>query len=369
MTPPRVIVGLSGGVDSAVAALLLQNQGYRVECLFMKNWEEHDPENPCPAEDDYRDALLVCDRLSLPLHTVNFSREYYDRVFSYFLDEYRAGRTPNPDVLCNREIKFNLFLRYALQLGADFIATGHYARIRESNGTYHLLKGRDRAKDQSYFLYLLGQEELAHCLFPLGNRVKGEVRRLAREARLPVADKKDSTGICFIGERKFKPFLQHYLPAQPGEIVTIDGQVAGRHEGLMYYTLGQRRGLGVGGGFGDREAPWYVVDKDLENNRLIIAQGHDHPALFSRELTVTQVHWITGVPPDASDRLQAKIRYRQAEQPCTIHTDQDGRLIVRFETAQFAPAPGQSVVFYRDEECLGGGVIATVKKPVPLSTN
>jgi len=350
----RVIVGMSGGVDSSVTALILQDQGFDVQCLFMKNWEEDSGE--CPAEQDYKDALLACDTLRLPLHSVNFAKEYRDNVFKYFLQEYKNGRTPNPDVLCNREIKFKVFLDYALKLGADMIATGHYARISKKNNTYHLLKGRDSNKDQSYFLYLLGQKELSKSLFPIGEMEKKDVRELADKAGLNTSDKKDSTGICFIGERDFKTFLQQYLPAQPGKIVTDTGKTIGTHEGLMYYTLGQRKGIGVGGGHGEKEAPWYVVDKDLINNHLIIAQGHDHPKLFKNHLIANQLHWIA-TPPTDECSLTAKIRYRQKDQDCSLSFPETNTIEVTFNEPQFAITPGQSVVFYKDDECLGGGII------------
>lgn len=353
----RVIVGMSGGVDSSVAALILMQQGYEVECVFMKNWEEDDDDR-CTAEEDYRDALMVCDTLDLPLRSVNFSREYWDRVFEYFLQEYRQGRTPNPDILCNKEIKFKAFLDYALELGADYIATGHYARIEPGNQVLSLYKGLDPGKDQSYFLYLLGQEALAKSLFPIGKYKKRDVRKIADEAGLLNATKKDSTGLCFIGEQKFfKDFLKKYIPTNPGEIITIDGTVCGEHEGLMYYTLGQRKGLGIGGGYGEKEAPWFVADKHLEENRLVVVQGHDHSALYHFTLTADQLHWISGEPPSALSGLTAKIRYRQSDQPCIITDINDTSCKVKFEHPQFAITPGQSVVFYRKDECLGGGII------------
>lgn len=356
----QVVVGMSGGVDSAVAAYLLQEQGLDVQCIFMKNWEEDDPDFICTAEEDYRDALLVCEQLDLPLHSVNFAREYWDNVFTYFLEEYRAGRTPNPDVLCNKEIKFKVFLKYALELGADRIATGHYARLQQEPDCriVHLIKGSDPGKDQSYFLYMLGQKELSKSLFPVGEMPKSEVRKLAASLNLPVHNKKDSTGICFIGERNFQNFLQKYLPAQPGIIRTVDGAVVGDHNGLMYYTMGQRQGLGIGGGHGNREAPWYVVDKDLDDNELIVAQGHDHPRLFHTGLIASQLHWIEGKGPELPANLSAKIRYRQADQVCTLnHIDEIGKTMVEFESPQFAITPGQSIVFYDQDRCLGGGVI------------
>ncbi len=318
----RVMVGLSGGVDSAVAALLLQQQGYAVEGLFMKNWEEDDTDEYCTAAEDLRDAREVAARLDIPLHTVNFSGEYWERVFEHFLREYQAGRTPNPDVLCNREIKFRAFLDHALTLGADCIATGHYARI-DRHVAIRLLKGRDANKDQSYFLYLLDQWQLGHALFPLGELEKTEVRKLARESGFANHGKKDSTGICFIGERKFRDFLARYVPAQPGEIEAVGGTPLGRHQGLMYYTLGQRQGLRIGGVAGHDEQPWYVAAKDLQRNVLIVAQGHDHPALFRSELEADQIHWIDGDAPALPLHCKAKIRYRQAEQSCSVEACAD----------------------------------------------
>ena len=348
----KIIVGISGGVDSAVAALLLKREGHEVSGLFMKNWEEDDTASHCSAAEDLKAAQGVCNALGIELRTVNFATEYWDNVFEYFLDEHRAGRTPNPDVLCNREIKFKSFLEHALALGADKIATGHYARVVETDGRFRLLKGRDAAKDQSYFLHAIGQRELAKALFPVGEIEKTEVRRLAREAGLPNFDRKDSTGICFIGERDFKSFLARYVPGQPGEIRSVDGAVRGRHEGVAYYTIGQRQGLGIGG----PGAPWYVVGKDMARNILYVAQGDEHPALYSRGLTAIAPHWIAGTPP-AKRRLSAKARYRQADQPCTIVDVNESGLRVEFDAPQRAVTPGQSVVFYDGEECLGGGVI------------
>lgn len=353
---PHVIVGLSGGVDSAVAARLLLEQGYRVEGLFMKNWEEDDTSEQCSAEQDLADASQVCERLSIPLHTVNFSAEYWDRVFEYFLAEYRAGRTPNPDIMCNKEIKFRAFLDHALGLGADLIATGHYARIERDDRAVHLCKGADNTKDQSYFLHTLSQSQLEHALFPLGALHKDDVRRQAAEAKFSNHAKKDSTGICFIGERNFRSFLQRYLPAQAGDICTPDGEVIGHHEGLMYYTLGQRQGLGIGGRAGSTGAAWYVVGKDLENNRLTVAEGHDHPLLYRHELEAQSVHWICA-PPALPLHCRAKIRYRQTDQDCTVSEAGHGRLKVDFTQPQRAITAGQSVVFYLGEECLGGAVI------------
>ncbi len=359
-TKQRVIVGLSGGVDSAVATLLLRQQGFDVQGLFMKNWEEDDRDGYCGAAADLQDARQVCERLEIPLHKVNFATEYWDRVFQYFLQEYRAGRTPNPDVLCNTEIKFKAFLEHALNLGADLIATGHYARIEHRSGKYRLLKARDAAKDQTYFLHGLSQAQLAKTLFPLGELEKSEVRRIAAEAGLANHAKKDSTGICFIGERRFRDFLSRYLPSQPGEMRTPDGTLVGMHQGLMYYTLGQRQGLGIGGMRGASEAPWYVVGKDLERNVLLVAQGHDHPQLYHRGLITGKVHWIDGMPPELPFRCQAKTRYRQSDQACMITESTHGHCHVVFDEPQRAMTPGQYVVFYRADECLGGGVIDDV---------
>jgi tRNA-specific 2-thiouridylase len=359
MTKPsetHVIVGMSGGVDSSVAALNLQRQGYRVEGLFMKNWEEDDGTEYCTAKEDLADAQSVADALGIQLHTANFAAEYWDGVFEHFLDEYRSGRTPNPDILCNREIKFRAFLDYATALGADLIATGHYAQNPVINAETQLHKGADPAKDQSYFLHQVGNTELARTLFPLGAKNKTEVRRAAADAGLSTAKKKDSTGICFIGERRFRDFLQQYLPAQPGIIETIDGESVGEHQGLMYHTIGQRQGLGIGGLACHEEAPWYVVEKDLGRNVLIVAQGNDHPALFKSELLATGVRWIAGETPPMPMRCSAKIRYRQSDQRCTVAAAPAG-FKVAFEEPQRAVTPGQSVVFYQGEQCLGGGII------------
>ncbi len=357
MNAKRVIVGLSGGVDSAVAAHLLQQQGYAVEAVFMKNWEEDDRDGHCPAEQDLVEARAVAGRLDIPLRTVSFSSEYWDRVFEYFLAEYRAGRTPNPDILCNQEIKFRAFLDYALGLGADRIATGHYARVTGEPHARRLLKGLDPDKDQSYFLYRLDQRALNHTLFPLGELRKPEVRALAEREGLPNYARKDSTGICFIGERKFKTFLQRFIPAQPGDIVDTEGQVIGRHDGLMFHTIGQRQGLGIGGMAGGSNEPWYVCAKDIDNNRLVVAQGKHHPALFQSSLLASDMHWIAGMPPDIPLRCQAHIRYRQADQACEITVLNNGHCEVTFDVAQRAVAPGQAVVFYQGDICLGGGTI------------
>lgn len=358
----RVIVGMSGGVDSSVAALLLLQQGYQVEGLFMKNWEEDDDTEYCTAKADLADAQAVCDRLGIVLHTANFAAEYWDGVFEHFLAEYQAGRTPNPDILCNREIKFKAFLEYALVLGADFIATGHYVRRQDENGETRLLKGLDNNKDQSYFLCAVGEDCLARSLFPVGHLEKTDVRGLAAEHGLVTSTKKDSTGICFIGERKFKDFLQKYLPAQPGDIETVDGEIIGKHHGLMYHTYGQRQGLGIGGLRAHDDAPWYVVGKDLTRNCLIVAQGSEHPALFSSALQASQVAWINHRAPEMPLRCTAKIRYRQADQECLVelepgeNADHD-QVRVSFDKPQRAVTPGQAIVFYQGEICLGGGVI------------
>ncbi|QKT02370.1 tRNA 2-thiouridine(34) synthase MnmA [Ectothiorhodospiraceae bacterium 2226] len=358
MSKRPVMVGLSGGVDSSVAALLLQNEGRRVEGLFMKNWEDDDRDGHCTAAEDYADARAVCEVLEIPLHAVNFARAYWDRVFQHFLDEYAAGRTPNPDVLCNKEIKFRAFLDHALGLGAERIATGHYVRSDEVEGRHRLLKGRDPEKDQSYFLYTLNQHQLAHSLFPVGELHKSEVRARAAAARLPTHAKRDSTGICFIGERHFRTFLARYLPAQPGLMETPEGEVVGEHAGLMYYTLGQRQGLNIGGRRGGSGAPWFVAGKDLERNVLMVVQGKNHPLLYRDALVATDLHWVSGGPPPAGQRLTAKTRYRQPDQSCTVTTSEPERLTLRFDAPQWAITPGQSVVLYAGDECLGGGIIA-----------
>lgn len=356
-TIQKIIVGMSGGVDSSVAALLLQQQGYAVEGLFMKNWEEDDTADHCSAEEDLADAQSVCDQLHIPLHTINFSSEYWDRVFTHFLDEYRAGRTPNPDILCNKEIKFRAFLDHARTLGADFIATGHYAKRIDSSDCHHLSKALDQNKDQTYFLYTLGQDQLRHVIFPLGNLGKPTIRKLAADNGFVNSDKKDSTGICFIGERNFKEFLSRYLPAQPGDIVTSEGDVIGRHDGLMYYTLGQRQGLGIGGRKDAGSDAWFVTEKDLDNNRLIVVQGGEHPLLYRTALHASQLNWVCGRPPETPFRCATKTRYRQEEQDCVVTEIHNGMLTVHFDMPQRAMTPGQSVVFYDDLHCLGGGVI------------
>ncbi|WP_444890179.1 tRNA 2-thiouridine(34) synthase MnmA [Microbulbifer sp. DLAB2-AA] len=355
--PKRVIVGMSGGVDSSVAALLLMEQGYQVEGLFMKNWDEDDGTEYCTAKTDLADAQAVCEKLGIKLHTANFAAEYWDHVFEYFLAEYKAGRTPNPDILCNREIKFKVFLEYAEVLGADAIATGHYTRRRDIEGRTYLLKGLDGNKDQSYFLHAVGEGEFARSLFPLGELEKPEVRRIAEENGFITHNKKDSTGICFIGERRFKDFLEQYLPAQPGDMETPEGEIMGRHAGLMYHTIGQRQGLGIGGVKGAGEEPWYVVGKNLERNVLIVAQGAHHPLLYATGLVAAQTHWINGAAPGESFRCQAKTRYRQPDQDCTIRVQKGGNLTVEFDEPQRAITPGQSLVLYDGEICLGGAVI------------
>jgi len=347
----RVVVGMSGGVDSAVSALLLKKAGYDVLGVFMKNWEEKDEEGVCTSEADWKDVQHVCDLIGIPYYSVNFAKEYWDRVFTLFLSEYKAGRTPNPDVLCNREIKFKAFLDFAMQLGAEKIATGHFVQTDDAG---RLLKGVDPAKEQSYFLYMLHREQLLKSIFPVGGMTKAQVRQIAAEAGLPVAKKKDSTGICFIGERQFKPFLKQFLPAQPGDMVTPEGEIVGRHDGLMYYTLGQRRGLGIGG-HGDGRS-YFVVDKDLENNRLIVAQGEDHPLLYSTGAVVEQLTWI-GDPAEAGKPYGVKTRYRQPDQEGMILEMTQDRAIVRFDDPQRAVTPGQSMVFYENDVCLGGGII------------
>lgn len=354
----KVIVGMSGGVDSSVSALLLLEQGYRVEGLFMKNWDEDDGTEYCTAKEDLADAQAVCDKLGIKLHTANFAAEYWDNVFEHFLAEYKAGRTPNPDVLCNREIKFKVFLEYAEMLGAEMIATGHYVRKREdSDGRPQLLKGLDSNKDQSYFLHAVPEAALARTLFPVGELEKPAVRELAERHGLATARKKDSTGICFIGERRFRDFLQQYLPAQPGRIETPQGDVIGEHQGLMYYTLGQRQGLGIGGLADYPDAPWYVAAKDLERNVLIAVQGKHHSLLYTDALSTEAMDWINGRPPASEKRLTAKTRYRQSDVACRMVAQNDGSVRIAFDTPQRAVTPGQSLVLYDGDTCLGGGVI------------
>ncbi len=359
----RVIVGLSGGVDSSVAALLLQQQGYVVEGLFMKNWEEDDGTEYCTAREDLEDARRVADVLGIPLHQANFAAEYWDNVFEHFLSEYRAGRTPNPDILCNREIKFNVFAEYARALGADNIATGHYARLRQcgdgndgnDGNVVHLLKAQDETKDQSYFLQAVRQDQLTDVIFPLGDLPKTRVREIARENGLPNHARKDSTGICFIGERRFADFLSNWLPPEPGAIETVEGHTIGSHNGLMYHTLGQRQGLGIGGVRGAPEEPWYVVAKDLERNVLVVAQGNLHPALFSRSASCREIHWI-GEPLELPFKRSVKVRYRQPDQAASItHLEEGFR--IDFAVPQRAVTPGQWACLYDGDRCLGGGII------------
>ncbi|MEF3354428.1 tRNA 2-thiouridine(34) synthase MnmA [Paenibacillus sp. GYB006] len=365
----RVIVGMSGGVDSSVTALLLKEQGYDVIGIFMKNWDDTDEFGHCTAEDDAEDVRRVCEQLDIPYYTVNFEKEYFDKVFSYFLDEYKSGRTPNPDVMCNREIKFGEFLNKALDLGADYVATGHYARLVQEDGKYTLLRGVDNNKDQTYFLNALSQEQLSRAMFPIGHLPKPEVRRLAEEAGLYTAKKKDSTGVCFIGERNFKEFLSGYLPAKSGDMVDIEsGEVKGRHDGLMYYTLGQRQGLGIGGSGNGQ--PWFVADKDLTKNILYVVQGDQHPSLYSTGLIATDVNWIAGSDqtPKEPFHCTAKFRYRQPDQGVTLTWREDGTVHVAFDQQQKAITPGQAVVFYDGDVCLGGGTIDQVEK-VPYESN
>ena len=354
----KVICGMSGGGDSSVSAFILQQQGYQVEGLFMKNWEEDDDTDYCTAAADLADAQAVCDKLGIKLHKINFAAEYWDNVFEHFLSEYKAGRTPNPDILCNKEIKFKAFLEYAAEdLGANYIATGHYVRRRGADDKAQLLRGLDANKDQSYFLYTLSSKQVGQSLFPVGDIEKPIVRAIAEDLDLITAKKKDSTGICFIGERKFKDFLARYLPAQPGNIRTVEGDIIGRHDGLMYHTLGQRKGLGIGGVKGASEEAWYVVEKDLVNNELIVAQGHDHSALLSTGLIAQQLHWVDRQPIREPLRCMVKTRYRQTDVPCTIEPIDDESIKVIFDEPQIAVTPGQSAVFYLDEVCLGGGII------------
>jgi tRNA-specific 2-thiouridylase len=352
----NVMVGLSGGVDSAVAALILKQQGHNVVATFMKNWDEDDEEGYCPAAEDLADARAIADRLDIELHTVSFSAEYWQRVFAHFLDEYKAGRTPSPDIVCNREIKFRAFLDYAAGLGADIIATGHYARI-DYTSRVRLLKGIDTRKDQTYFLHTLTREQLLRSLFPLGGLTKTAVRRLAEKEGFSNHAKKDSTGICFIGERRFSEFLARYMKKNPGDIRTLDNKTIGQHDGLMFYTIGQRQGLGIGGHRGGSGEPWYVVHKDMEHNILTVAQGVNHPALFSPGLRASQLHWISGAYPEFSFECTARIRHQQPVQACTLDISMGQECTVRFKTPQRAITPGQSVVFYQGEECLGGAII------------
>jgi tRNA-specific 2-thiouridylase len=364
MAQSRVVLAISGGVDSAVSAALLKDAGHDVHGLFMRNWEE-DEDDYCTAAADLQDARKVCEELGIPLHTVNFAQEYRERVFRHFLDELAAGRTPNPDVACNREIKFGACFEHARRLGADWFATGHYARTRRDEDGTRLLRGLDTNKDQTYFLHTVPGTLLAQTLFPIGDLPKDEVRRIAHARALPVHDKRDSTGICFIGERPFADFLSQYLPAQPGEIRTPEGRTLGRHRGLMYYTLGQRQGLEIGGVRGASEKPWYVAAKDLDRNVLVVVQDHDHPLLLADEIATESAHWIAGRPPADEFSCTVKTRYRQADQACVVTVSADGRCVIRTRAAQRAVTPGQSAVLYDGEICLGGAVIASAHR-LPL---
>ncbi len=354
----RVVVGMSGGVDSSVAALLLKQQGYDVIGIFMKNWDDTDENGFCTATEDYEDVMKVCEQIGIPYYAVNFEKQYWDKVFTYFLDEYRAGRTPNPDVMCNKEIKFKAFLEHAISLGADYLATGHYARVEYRDGEYKMLRGVDDNKDQTYFLNQLTQAQLEKVMFPLGHLPKPEVRRIAAEAGLATATKKDSTGICFIGERNFKEFLSNYLPAQPGNMETLDGEVKGKHDGLMYHTIGQRHGLGIGGS----GEPWFAVGKDLKRNVLYVGQGFDNDVLYSTSLQAVNVSWVSDRAKPEEFKCTAKFRYRQTDNGVTVRVLADDQVEVIFDEPTRAITPGQAVVFYDGEECLGGGTIDTIYK-------
>ena len=358
MTHQHIVVGLSGGVDSAIAAHLLQSAGHKVDAIFMKNWEEDDSEEYCSAAEDLEDAERVCEQLNIPLRTVNFSSEYWDHVFEYFLAEHKAGRTPNPDILCNTEIKFKAFLDFAVELGAEKIATGHYARIACENGYYQLLAAVDSTKDQSYFLHGLNQSQLSQSYFPLGELKKQQVRQLAQDLKLPIFDKKDSTGICFIGERKFQAFLGNYIDNKQGDIIDTEGNILGNHQGVTFFTIGQRQGLGIGGLPTASDDPWYVVDKNLQSNELIVAQGSNHPALFNSSLLINHIHWIDKKHTQSLDNIQAKIRYRQSHQSCYAVEQQNNQWKLNFTEPQRAVTPGQYAVLYDGQHCLGGGIIS-----------
>lgn len=353
----RIVVGMSGGVDSSVAALLLKQQGYDVIGVFMKNWDEKDENGVCTSTADWEDVQAVCQRIDVPFYTVNFEKEYQERVFKNFLEEYQKGRTPNPDVLCNREIKFKAFLEFAMKLGADKLATGHFVQTENRNGHPVLLRGADTKKDQSYFLYMLKENQLERAVFPVGAMTKAQVRAIAREHGLTVSDKKDSTGVCFIGERNFRAFLQNYLPTKPGDMRTEAGEIVGKHIGLAYYTLGQRKGLGIGG-CGDGRS-WFVLEKDMEHNVLVVGQGEDHPRLYSRSIEASEPTWIADHPPmpmGQAFRCTAKFRYRQPDQNVTIVQD-DGKIHMEADEPQRAVTPGQSAVFYQGDQCLGGAIV------------
>jgi tRNA-uridine 2-sulfurtransferase len=354
----RVVVGMSGGVDSSVAALLLKQQGYDVIGIFMKNWDDTDDTGFCTATEDYNDVIRVCNQIGIPYYAVNFEKQYWDKVFTYFLEEYKAGRTPNPDVMCNKEIKFKAFLEHAVKLGADYLATGHYAQVEYRDGEYKMLRGRDENKDQTYFLNQLNQEQLSKVMFPIGNLEKSRVREIAKEANLATATKKDSTGICFIGERNFKEFLGQYLPAQPGNMETMDGEVKGRHEGLMYHTIGQRHGLGIGGS----GEPWFAIGKDLKRNVLYVGQGFHNELLYSESIIADNVSWVSDREKPAQFTCTAKFRYRQDDNKVTVQLMDDNKVKVIFDEPIRAITPGQAVVFYNGDECLGGGTIDEVYK-------
>ena len=353
-----VVIGMSGGVDSSVAAYLLKEEGYKLIGIFMKNWDEKNEFGECSATKDAEDARRVCEAIGIPFYTVNFVQKYWDHVFAYFLDELKKGRTPNPDVLCNKEIKFKAFLDYAMTLGADFIATGHYVRVHYENGSYRLLKGVDPNKDQTYFLCMLDQQQLSKVLFPIGHMMKVQVKEIARREGFETAYKKESTGICFIGERNFKDFIKNYLPAQAGIIKTLSDETVGKHDGLMYYTIGQRKGMMIQK-YGTGE-PWFVIDKDLKENVLYVAQGSNHPALYSKGLKATNLHWITGKTPPEEFKCMAKFRYRQPDRGVTIKLGFDHSCDVYFDQPERAITPGQFVVFYQGDECLGAGIIDSV---------
>jgi len=354
----RVVVGMSGGVDSSVAALLLKQQGYDVIGIFMKNWDDTDEFGVCTATEDYEDVIRVCNQIGIPYYAVNFEKQYWDKVFTYFLDEYKAGRTPNPDVMCNKEIKFKAFLEHAMNLGADYLATGHYARVEYRDGEYKMLRGIDENKDQTYFLNQLTQEQLSKVMFPIGDIEKARVREIAKEAELATATKKDSTGICFIGERNFKTFLSQYLPAQPGNMETFDGKVVGKHDGLMYYTIGQRHGLGIGGA----GEPWFAIGKDLKRNVLYVGQSFHNEKLYSTSITAVNVSWVSDRDKSTSFECTAKFRYRQADNQVRVELLDDQKVRVVFKEPIRAVTPGQAVVFYNGDECLGGGTIDEVYK-------